>query len=156
MKDAKRARRGGVLTPSQELKSRLFIKAQVLAGYDESKSVGSEDADELRSDNKVFRSKLDFFEEGRQQVEYKALKAQLIQKVADDAWRKAVEQATLSELVKMADMNTTWSHVLNCELYKVLAGYDKSKVVGSKDANELCSDNKVIRSKLGLVEEGMQ
>ncbi|KAL2508763.1 hypothetical protein Fot_32410 [Forsythia ovata] len=53
----------------------------------------------------------------------------------------------------MAEMNTARSHLLNYELYKVLAGYKESKAIGSKDSDELHLENKILFSKLDLVKE---
>ncbi|KAL2545902.1 MLP-like protein [Forsythia ovata] len=50
-------------------------------------------------------------------------------------------------------MSTARSHVLNCELYKVLASYVESKTMDSKDDDELPSKNKILHSKLALTEE---
>ncbi|KAL2538655.1 hypothetical protein Fot_20046 [Forsythia ovata] len=37
------------------------------------------------------------------------------------AFDKATDNTELMKLLKLAEMYTSWSHVLNCELYKVLA-----------------------------------
>ncbi|KAL2494029.1 hypothetical protein Fot_37786 [Forsythia ovata] len=56
----------------------------------------------------------------------------------------------------MAEMNTVWSHVLNCEVYKMLAmkvGELCSTVVGAEDIDYLRSENKVFRTRLTIVED---
>ncbi|KAL2479220.1 hypothetical protein Fot_48234 [Forsythia ovata] len=70
---------------------------KVLAGYEESKIMGSEDADELRSENKIFCLKLDLTEEARQQAEYNAVKAKIMQKVCNDVRRRAELKLKLYE-----------------------------------------------------------
>ncbi|KAL2518845.1 hypothetical protein Adt_15092 [Abeliophyllum distichum] len=71
-------------------------------------------------------------------------------------WKKAAEQANMLELVKLAEMKTVQSHVLNFELYMVLVGFEGSKAVGSEDTNELRSENKILYLKLEFVEEARQ
>ncbi|KAL2545669.1 hypothetical protein Fot_14902 [Forsythia ovata] len=69
---------------------------------------------------------------------------------------RAREGADLLELIKMAEMNTYRSHVLNCEVYKVLAmKVDElcSMVTGAEDIDALRSKNKVIRARLAIVED---
>ncbi|KAL2471397.1 hypothetical protein Adt_39533 [Abeliophyllum distichum] len=41
------------------------------------------------------------------------------------SFEKAVANAELTELLKLAEMYTSRSHVLNCELYKVLGDEDR-------------------------------
>ncbi|KAL2545654.1 hypothetical protein Fot_14887 [Forsythia ovata] len=69
---------------------------------------------------------------------------------------RAREGADLLELIKMAEMNTYRSHVLNCEVYKVLAmkvDELRSMVTSAKDIDALRSKNKVIRTRLAIVED---
>ncbi|KAL2538191.1 hypothetical protein Fot_19582 [Forsythia ovata] len=69
---------------------------------------------------------------------------------------KATEGTGLSELIKMAEMNTTRSHVLNCELYKIFAmKIDElhSKVEGAKDIDALHLENKALRAQLLVIED---
>ncbi|KAL2529772.1 hypothetical protein Fot_22373 [Forsythia ovata] len=66
-------------------------------------------------------------------------------------WKRATEGTDLSELIKMAEMNTAQSHVLNCEFYKVLAmKVDElcSMVVGVEDIDALRLENQTLLSKL--------
>ncbi|KAL2538267.1 hypothetical protein Fot_19658 [Forsythia ovata] len=56
----------------------------------------------------------------------------------------------------MAKMSIARSHVLNYELYKILVmKVDKlcSTAVGPEDTDELHLENKILRSRLALVEE---
>ncbi|KAL2514660.1 hypothetical protein Fot_28631 [Forsythia ovata] len=72
------------------------------------------------------------------------------------AWAKAMDNADLLELLKLADMCTAWSHVLNCESYKVLEmKIDKlrSTIVGAEYIDELHSDNKILRSRLAIYKD---
>ncbi|KAL2550178.1 hypothetical protein Fot_11708 [Forsythia ovata] len=50
-----------------------------------------------------------------------AIAAASVHKYWTSAFRKAVDNAELMELLKLVEMYTSQSHVLNCELYKVLA-----------------------------------
>ncbi|KAL2529376.1 hypothetical protein Fot_21977 [Forsythia ovata] len=68
-----------------DLMGALDAMEEVLAGYEESKAVGSEDADGLRSENKNLCSKIDLTE----QAKYKAMKVETMQNVCNDAWRRA-------------------------------------------------------------------
>ncbi|KAL2509046.1 hypothetical protein Fot_32693 [Forsythia ovata] len=56
----------------------------------------------------------------------------------------------------MAEMSTARSHVLNCELYKVLAmKIDElcSTAKGSKNIDELHSENKILHLRLVVLED---
>ncbi|KAL2473955.1 hypothetical protein Fot_49691 [Forsythia ovata] len=50
-----------------------------------------------------------------------AIAAASVHKYWTSAFEKAADNAELMELLKLAEMFTSRSHVLNCELYKVLA-----------------------------------
>ncbi|KAL2528609.1 hypothetical protein Fot_21210 [Forsythia ovata] len=53
-------------------------------------------------------------------------------------------------------MSTVWSHILNCELYKVLEmKIDElcSTVASAGDIDELSLENKVLRSRLAFFED---
>ncbi|KAL2528676.1 hypothetical protein Fot_21277 [Forsythia ovata] len=53
-------------------------------------------------------------------------------------------------------MSTVWSHILNCELYKVLEmKIDElcSTVASAEDIDELSLENKVLRSRLAFFED---
>ncbi|KAL2489089.1 hypothetical protein Fot_42381 [Forsythia ovata] len=66
------------------------------------------------------------------------------------------ESADLLELIKMAEMNTARSHVLNCEAYKMLAmkvDELRSMVVGTDDIDDLRSENNVLRARLVIFED---
>ncbi|KAL2549732.1 hypothetical protein Fot_11262 [Forsythia ovata] len=72
------------------------------------------------------------------------------------AWVKVMNNADLLETLKLAEMNTSWSHVLNCELYKVLAmkiDELRSTVVDAEDIDELRSKNKILHSRLVVYED---
>ncbi|KAL2488875.1 hypothetical protein Fot_42167 [Forsythia ovata] len=84
-----------------------------------------------------------------------AVAAALVYKYWTPTWAKATDNTDLPELLKLAEMNTYRSHVLNCELYKVLVmKIDElhSTVVGAKDIDELRTKNKILRSKLAVSE----
>ncbi|KAL2544549.1 hypothetical protein Fot_13782 [Forsythia ovata] len=67
-----------------------------------------------------------------------------------------MEGANLSKLIKIAEMNTTRSHILNCEVYKVLAmkvDEQRSTVVGVEDIDAMHLENQTLRSKLAASED---
>ncbi|KAL2508652.1 hypothetical protein Fot_32299 [Forsythia ovata] len=69
---------------------------------------------------------------------------------------KAADNAELMELLKLAEMYTSRSHVLNCELYKVLAikvDELRSMVRGDEDVDALRSENKDVREQLAFFED---
>ncbi|KAL2545911.1 hypothetical protein Fot_15144 [Forsythia ovata] len=79
-----------------------------------------------------------------------------IHKYWTSAFEKATDNAELMELLKLAEMYTSRSHVLNCELYKVLAmKVDKlhSTVGGDKDVNVMRSENKDLQERLAIFED---
>ncbi|KAL2552538.1 Uncharacterized protein Fot_06157 [Forsythia ovata] len=76
-----------------------------------------------------------------------------VHKYWTSAWEKEADNADLSELIKMTEISTARSHVLNCKLYKVLAmKVDElcSTAKDSKDIDELCSENKILCSRLAI------
>ncbi|KAL2552723.1 hypothetical protein Fot_06342 [Forsythia ovata] len=78
-----------------------------------------------------------------------------VHKYWTSVWAKATEGADLSKLIKMAEMNTAQSHVLNCKLYKVLVmKVDKlhSTVVGVEDINTLYLENQILRLEFTVFE----
>ncbi|KAL2529734.1 hypothetical protein Fot_22335 [Forsythia ovata] len=79
-----------------------------------------------------------------------------VDKYWTSVWARTTESVDPLGLIKMAEMNTTRSHVLNCEVYKMLAmklDELRSTVVGIEDIDALCSKNKVIRARLAIVED---
>ncbi|KAL2456126.1 hypothetical protein Adt_46933 [Abeliophyllum distichum] len=66
---------------------------------------------------------------------------------------KAVANADLTELLKLAELHTTRGHVFNCELYKVLAMKIeelRSMVGGGEDVDALRSENKDLQNRLAF------
>ncbi|KAL2544729.1 hypothetical protein Fot_13962 [Forsythia ovata] len=79
-----------------------------------------------------------------------------IHKYWTSAFVKAADNTELIELLKLAEMYTSRSHVLNCELYKVLViKFDElhSTVEGVKDIDELRAENKMLCSILAISED---
>ncbi|KAL2493776.1 Uncharacterized protein Fot_37533 [Forsythia ovata] len=69
------------------------------------------------------------------------------------AWAKATDNVDLLKLLKLVKMNTSRSHILNCELYKVLGmKIDRlhSTIMGAEDIDELHSKNKILRLRLAV------
>ncbi|KAL2501315.1 hypothetical protein Fot_35163 [Forsythia ovata] len=72
------------------------------------------------------------------------------------AFGKAVDNPKLTELLKLAEMYISQSHMLNCELYKILAMKvdELRSVVGrDEDIDALRSDNKDLREQLAFSED---
>ncbi|KAL2501016.1 hypothetical protein Fot_34864 [Forsythia ovata] len=72
------------------------------------------------------------------------------------AFEKAADNAELTELLKLAEMYTSQSHVLNCELYKVLAmkvDELRSTIGRYEDVNVLRSKNNDLRERLAFSED---
>ncbi|KAL2501296.1 hypothetical protein Fot_35144 [Forsythia ovata] len=72
------------------------------------------------------------------------------------AFGKAADNPKLTELLKLAEMYISRSHMLNCELYKVLAMKvdELRSVVGrDEDIDALRSDNKDLREQLAFYED---
>ncbi|KAL2557004.1 Uncharacterized protein Fot_01743 [Forsythia ovata] len=87
-----------------------------------------------------------------------AIAAALVHKYWTSTFTKAVDNAELIELLKLAEMYTSQSHVLNCELYKVLAMKVNelySTVEGTEDIDELRAENKMLCSRLAISEDAM-
>ncbi|KAL2559263.1 hypothetical protein Fot_04002 [Forsythia ovata] len=85
-----------------------------------------------------------------------AMTATSIHKYWTSAWAKVADNADLSEMIKMAEMSTAQSHVLNCELYKVLAMKINElcfTATGAKDIDKLRSENKILRSRLAISDD---
>ncbi|KAL2538567.1 hypothetical protein Fot_19958 [Forsythia ovata] len=85
-----------------------------------------------------------------------AISAASVHKYWTSAFDKAADNAELLEMKRVAEMYTSQSHVLNCELYKVLVmKIDKrhSTVMGAEDIDKLRSKNKTLRSRLAVSED---
>ncbi|KAL2471637.1 hypothetical protein Adt_39773 [Abeliophyllum distichum] len=85
-----------------------------------------------------------------------AIVAASVHKYWTSVWVRTTKDADLPELIKMVEMNTAQSHVLNYELYKVLVmkvDILRSTVVGVKDINALRSENKVLCARLAIAED---
>ncbi|KAL2538746.1 hypothetical protein Fot_20137 [Forsythia ovata] len=79
-----------------------------------------------------------------------------VHKYWTSAFGKAVDDAELTELLKLAEMYTSHSHVLNCELYKFLEmKIDELRSTAGKDEDveALRVENKDLRAKLAFSEE---
>ncbi|KAL2501236.1 hypothetical protein Fot_35084 [Forsythia ovata] len=78
-------------------------------------------------------------------------------KAADNAeLTELLKLAELTELLKLVEMYTSRSHVLNCELYKVLAmkiDELRTTIGGDEDVNALRSENKDLRERLAFSED---
>ncbi|KAL2538276.1 hypothetical protein Fot_19667 [Forsythia ovata] len=82
-----------------------------------------------------------------------------VHKYWTSTWAKATDDADLIEMIKMTKMSTTWSHVLNCELYKVLVmkvDELRSTVTGIEDIDELRSENKILCSMLAIYDDAKE
>ncbi|KAL2513994.1 hypothetical protein Fot_27965 [Forsythia ovata] len=85
-----------------------------------------------------------------------AIAATLVHKYWTSAFSKAADNAELIELLKLAEMYTSQSHVLNCELYKVLAmkvDELRSTVGRDEDVDTLRAENKDLREQLVFSED---
>ncbi|KAL2500291.1 Uncharacterized protein Fot_34139 [Forsythia ovata] len=85
-----------------------------------------------------------------------AIAATSVHKYWTSAFGKAAENVELTELLKLAEMYTSRSQVLNCELYKVLAmKVDELRpMVGEdKDVDMLRLENKDDREQLAFSED---
>ncbi|KAL2558970.1 hypothetical protein Fot_03709 [Forsythia ovata] len=85
-----------------------------------------------------------------------SIPAASIHKYWTTAFGKATDNAELKELLKLAEMYTSRSHVLNCELYKVLAmkvNELRSTVGEDEDVNALCLENKDLGEQLAFSED---
>ncbi|KAL2508896.1 hypothetical protein Fot_32543 [Forsythia ovata] len=87
-----------------------------------------------------------------------AMAAASVHKYWTSIWARAIESTDLLELIKMVEMNTVRSHVLNYKVYKMLAmkvDELRSTVVGAWDIDALRSKNKVFRARLSIAEDAM-
>ncbi|KAL2494179.1 hypothetical protein Fot_37936 [Forsythia ovata] len=85
-----------------------------------------------------------------------AIAAASIHKYSTSAFVKATDNTELLEMLKLPEMYTSQSHILNYELYKVLEMkfYElHSTVVVVEDIDWLRSKNKIIRSRLAVSED---
>ncbi|KAL2513724.1 hypothetical protein Fot_27695 [Forsythia ovata] len=85
-----------------------------------------------------------------------AIAAASVHKYWTSAFGKAADNVELMELLKLAEMYTSRSHVLNCELYKVLVmkiDELRSTVGGDEVVNALRSKNKDLRERLTFSED---
>ncbi|KAL2545519.1 hypothetical protein Fot_14752 [Forsythia ovata] len=85
-----------------------------------------------------------------------AIAAASVHKYWTSTFGKPADNAELTELLKLVEMYTSQSHVLNCELYKVLAmKIDElhSTVGRDEDVNALRSENKDLRKRLAFSED---
>ncbi|KAL2500508.1 FAS1 domain [Forsythia ovata] len=79
-----------------------------------------------------------------------------VHKYWTSAFGRAVDNAELTELLKLAEMYTSRSHVLNYELYKLLeVKIDelRSTARGDEDVEALRAENKDLREQLAFSEE---
>ncbi|KAL2545844.1 hypothetical protein Fot_15077 [Forsythia ovata] len=75
---------------------------------------------------------------------------------ATSAFGKAADTAEVTELMKLAEMYTSRSHVLNCELYKMLKMKvdEIHSVIGEdEDAEAMRAENKRLRARLAFSED---
>ncbi|KAL2462281.1 hypothetical protein Adt_45701 [Abeliophyllum distichum] len=69
---------------------------------------------------------------------------------------KAVANADLTELLRLVELHTSWGHMLNCELYKVLAMKIeelRSMAGRGEDVDALCSENKDLQNRLAFSDD---
>ncbi|KAL2544267.1 hypothetical protein Fot_13500 [Forsythia ovata] len=79
-----------------------------------------------------------------------------IHKYWTSAFGEAVENVELTELLKLVEMYTFRSHVLNCELYKVLemkVDELRSVIERDEDVEALRAENKDLRERLAFFED---
>ncbi|KAL2553190.1 hypothetical protein Fot_06809 [Forsythia ovata] len=79
-----------------------------------------------------------------------------VHKYWTSAFAKAVDNAKLMELLKLAEMYISQSHLLNCELYQVLAmkvDEIRSTVGRDEDIDALHLENKDLREQLAFSED---
>ncbi|KAL2529627.1 hypothetical protein Fot_22228 [Forsythia ovata] len=85
-----------------------------------------------------------------------AIAAASVNKYWTFTFGKAAENAELMELLKLAKMYISRSHMLNCELYKVLVmkvDELRSTVGRDKDVDALRLENKDLRKQLAFSED---
>ncbi|KAL2544528.1 hypothetical protein Fot_13761 [Forsythia ovata] len=79
-----------------------------------------------------------------------------VHKYWTSAFGKAADTAEVTELVKLAEMYTSRSHVLNCELYKLLEMKvdELHSVIGEdEDVEAMGAENKHLRARLAFSED---
>ncbi|KAL2519961.1 hypothetical protein Fot_23884 [Forsythia ovata] len=84
------------------------------------------------------------------------LAATSVHKYWTSAFGKAADTAEVMELMKLAEMYTSRSHVLNCELYKILEMKvdEIHSVIGEdEDAEAMWVENKRLRARLTFFED---
>ncbi|KAL2473512.1 hypothetical protein Fot_49248 [Forsythia ovata] len=84
------------------------------------------------------------------------LAATSIHKYWTSSFEKAVDTAEVTELMKLAEMYTSRSHVLNCELYKILEmKVDEIQSVLGEDENAeaMRAEIKRLRARLAFLED---
>ncbi|KAL2552795.1 hypothetical protein Fot_06414 [Forsythia ovata] len=85
-----------------------------------------------------------------------AVAATSIYKYWTSAFGKVVDTAEVTELLKLAEMYTSHSHVLNCELYKMLEMKvdEIHSVIGEdEDVEAMRAENKHLRARLAFSED---
>ncbi|KAL2501524.1 hypothetical protein Fot_35372 [Forsythia ovata] len=136
----------------------LVIKR--VSGDEEKKAVpekATEDEDDVEDSKRAKRSQDELDSTILEKLPASfAIVATSVHKHWISAWAKATDNADLLELLKLAEMSTSRSHVLNYELYKVLAmkiDELRSTVVGAEDIDELRSKNKIFHLRLAVFED---
>ncbi|KAL2489693.1 hypothetical protein Fot_42985 [Forsythia ovata] len=79
-----------------------------------------------------------------------------VHKYWTSAFGNAAETAEVTELLKLVEMYTSHSHVLNCELYKMLEMKvdELRSVIGEdEDVEAMCAENKDLRTRLAFSED---
>ncbi|KAL2489272.1 hypothetical protein Fot_42564 [Forsythia ovata] len=85
-----------------------------------------------------------------------ALAATSVHKYWTSSFRKAVDTAKVTELMKLAEMYTSRSHVLNCELYKMLemkVDEIQSALGEDENAKAMRAEIKRLRARLAFSED---
>ncbi|KAL2559782.1 hypothetical protein Fot_04521 [Forsythia ovata] len=85
-----------------------------------------------------------------------AIVATSVHKYWTSGFGKAVDTAEVTELMKLAEMYTFRSHVLNCELYKILemkVDEIHSVIREDEDVEALRAENKRLRARLAFSED---
>ncbi|KAL2494046.1 hypothetical protein Fot_37803 [Forsythia ovata] len=116
---------------------------------------GMEDEDSVGDSRKAKRGRETLIRRAGKNTHHPRAAAS-VNKYWTSAFVKTVNNAELLEMLKLAEMYTSRSHVLNYELYKVLAmkiGELHSTVVSAKDINKLRSENKIFHLRLAVSED---
>ncbi|KAL2557715.1 hypothetical protein Fot_02454 [Forsythia ovata] len=85
-----------------------------------------------------------------------ALAATSVHKYWTSSFGKAVDTAEVTELMKLAEMYTSRSHVLNCELYKILemkVGEIQSALDEDENAEAMRAEIKRLRARFAFSED---